>query len=492
MRIRMRLGGQVGLCLAVGVGLGAGSLAARAQSGAQEASHAAGVPLPRALTTPQPPDLPPATLEAALALAYEGNPQLLAAREQLRATDEMVPEARSGWRPHVVVNTRDGGSLYEDNLLPKFNPEHRGIQDYALQVQQPLYQGGGVLARVEQSEAQVRAERGNLRATEAAVLLAAGTAYLDVLRDRRIVALERNQVIVQARTEQASRIALASGGTTPADLGQARARTAGAEAQLASAEAQLAGSEAQFERRIGSLPPPGPLGVPAGGLGLPASREAAVSQALDDNPDVVAAGYALDASRHGIDIERANLLPHIMLTGRLERAQNIDLEMFNQRASIAEGTVDMTVPLYQGGGEYARIRRAKEMSFRLQYVLDDAKREAQAITATAWDLLAASRTRVGAERAAVAGDTVAVTGLAQQQSVGARTLLDVLIAEQDLLAANVAEVAAERDVIVASLQVLAYTGRLTAERLALPVAVYDPGRHYGQVRDRLIGTGVPR
>ncbi len=459
-----------------------------------DAAHAAArVPLPGAsLTTPQPPDLPPATLEAALALAYESNPQLLAARQQVRSIDETVPEALSGWRPHVVVNTRDGGSLYEDNTEPKYNPEHRGIQDYAIQVQQPLYEGGGVLARVQQSDAQVRAARGNLAATEAEVLLAAATAYLDVLRDRRIVALQRNQVILQARTEHASRIELDTGGTTPADLGQAKARTAGAEAQLATAEAQLAASEAQFQRQIGALPPPGPLAVPARGFGLPKTREAAVGDAINDNPDVVAAAFSLDASRHGIDVERANLLPHIMLTGRLQRAQNIDLEAFNQRASIAEGTVDMTFPLYQGGGEYARIRQAKEMTFRLQYVLDDTKRQAQAVTATAWDLLAASRTRVAAERVAIAGNTVAVSGLAQQQSVGARTLLDVLIAEQDLLASNVAEISAERDVLVASLQVLAYTGRLTAEQLALPVVVYDPGKHYRQVRGKLIGTSTPR
>ncbi len=459
-----------------------------------DASHsAARVPLPgAALATPQPPDLPPATLEAALALAYESNPQLLAAREQVRSTDETVPEARSGWRPHVVVNTSDGGSMYEDNTLPKFNPEHRGIQQYSLQVQQPLYEGGGVLARVQQSEAQVRAARGNLRATEADVLLAAGASYLDVLRDRRIVALQRNQVILQARTEHASRIELDSGAATPADLGQAKARTAGAEAQLASAEAQLAASEAQFQRQVGTLPPPGPLAVPARGFGLPSNRETAIGEALNDNPDVVAAGFSLDAARHGIDIERANLLPHIMITGLLERAQNIDLEQFNERASIAEGTVDMTFPLYQGGGEYARIRRAKEMTFRLQYVLDDARRQAQAVTATAWDLLGASRIRVAAERAAIAGNTVAVSGLSRQQAVGARTLLDVLIAEQDLLASNVAEVSAERDVLVASLQVLAYTGRLNAEDLALPVAIYDPGQHYREVRGKLIGTDTPR
>jgi outer membrane protein len=425
----------------------------------------------------------------ALAGAYESNPRLLAARRQLAQTDEGVPQALAGWRPRVTINGSFGGALFDDNMDPVNDPERRLPQQYALQLSQTIYAGGEVRARVRQAEAEVRAQRASLRATEAEVLLEAGSAYLDVLRDRQVVALTRHQVEVQANTVQASRVELAAGGLAAADLGQARARLATAQAQLAAAEASLSDSEAAFEHHVGQ--PPGALSTPDHLVTLPPSRDSAISQALRDNPDVAQARSAVESGRQGIDVERARLLPHLSFNAALERLRDTDIQKLNQRDNAVQGTLDVTFPLYQGGGEYSRIRQAKERAYRLDDLLEEASRQARQLASSAWDQVQASRRRVAAEGEAIAGNQSAVRGYTAQQLVGARTLLDVLVTQQDLLASQVARVTAEHDLLVASLQLAAATGRLDASALALHVPIYDPETHYDQVRNRWIGTTPP-
>jgi outer membrane protein len=440
------------------------------------------------------PDPAPLTLLGALGAAYQSNPRLLAARRELAQTDENVPQALAGWRPHVTVMGSVGGALFDDNLDTVHDPERRAPQDYELHASQNIYTGGQIHAQTRQAEAEVRASRANLRATEAQVLLAAGTAYLDVVRDRQIVALNANQVGIQRETVQASAVELAAGGVSAADLGQARARLGSAQAQLASAQAELARSSAAFEHQVGL--PPGTL-LDAEALAarpvvrLPDTREHAVAQAMDTNPDVQEARAALEAGRQGIDVERAALLPHVSLNALLGRLRDTEIQKLNQRDNAAQVTLDVSVPIYQGGANYSRIRQAKESAARLDDLLDEARLQAREQTAAAWDTLQAARTRITAERDAVAGGQVAVRGYTRQQRAGVRTLLDVLVAQQDLLSAQVAEISGQHDVLVAALQLAAAEGELDAAHLQLDVEVYDPTRHYDAVRDKWIGTEPP-
>ncbi len=435
----------------------------------------------------------PLSLTEALDLAYHSNPRLLAARRQLATTDENVPQALAGWRPRVTVTGSIGGALFDDNMDAMHDPERRAPQDYELKLSQNIYTSGQISARVQQAEAQVRAGRANLHSTESEVLLAAAAAYLDVVRDRAVVAADAHQVSVQRDTVQASATELAAGGLAPADLGQARARLGTALAQLAAAQAMLAQSEAAFEHQVGQ--PPGPLDsttrlLAAPVLPAPPSRERAVEAALEQNPDVLSARAAQEASQHGVDVERANLLPHFSLNGLVARLRDTQIQKLNQRDNAAQVTLDVSVPLYQGGGEYARIRAAKETSYRLGDLLEEARRQARQLAASAWDQQAAARRRVRAEQDAIAGGQVAVRGYTQQERAGARTLLDVLVAQQDLLASQVAEITAEHDALLAGLELASATGALDAAHLRLDDP-YDPLRHYDQVRDKWAGTTPP-
>lgn len=275
---------------------------------------------------------------------------------------------------------------------------------------------------------------------------------------------------------------MGGGAVTETDVAQARARLADQRANQAQAEGQLAASRAAFQQQVGELP--GALNLPRLVLPLPGDRQRALALVPDNNFDIQQARSALEASRQGIDIARSGLLPRLSMEVRGSRVKETDVQVYHQRDNIAEGTLQFTVPLYQGGGPAAETRQAKEAAARSLLQIDVVLRQAKQQAQTAWDMLEAGRTRMTQARISIEANTIAVRGVTRQQTVGARTLLDVLNAQQEMLTAEVNLTRATRDETLAELQVLAVTGRLTAEQIGLHVPIYDPIRHYDLTRNR--------
>ena len=430
------------------------------------------------------------SLQEALSLAYETNPQLQAARAQLRQTDEGVPQAVAGWRPHVTVHAEAGSAVRNNTIDPRVMPEHLTPQDYEADLTQNLYTSGRVLSQVKQAREQVEMGRATLAAVEDDVLLAAATAFADVVRDRAIVALEAKQVAVLEHTVQASTVEVAAGEITEADRDEADARLANQRAIEAAAVATEQGSEARYEQQVGAVPG-GDLTLPAQPLPAPEDEAEAIAEALAANPALIAARDAVAVSRLGVDLQIDELLPNIALHGIVERLREYEYESHAQRADEAQLTVVLTMPLYQGGLLYSRIRAAKESNVQMQALEDQQRRQARATTIEAWASLQAARIRLEQSETATRADRVAETGIAQQQGVGARTVIDVLIAEQDELTSEVAEVTARHDLVTSSLALLAVTGRLDYAHLDLLGPRYDPQAHFRTVRERWAGTAPP-
>ena len=422
----------------------------------------------------------------ALAEAYLINPQLATERQRLREVDEGVPRALSGWRPQVSLTGAGGVSAVFDTTDPVHHPQRRIPEVATGSITQPLYTGGRVGAQVAQSEALVRAERAALQASEASVLLAAATAYLDVARDQATVALNLNQSRVLEQSWRAQVQAQAAGAVTETDVAQARARLADQRAATAGAEGQLAVSRARFEQQVGE--PPGQLSMPAARLALPEGREAILALVEKSNFDVNQARLSLQASQHGVDIARAGLLPKLSLIIEGGRLKETDIQQQHQRDHVADALLEISVPIYQGGEVSAEVRQQKETVARTALQVDTVLRAVRAQAMAAIDMLAASHTRVSEERISIASNVVAERGIARQQAVGARTVIEVLNAQQELLTARVNLVSALHDEYMSGLQLLAVTGTLTAADLDLPVPIYDPERHYKGTRNRWYGT----
>ncbi len=412
------------------------------------------------------------TLQEALETTYETNPTLLAARAELRATDEGVQQAKAGWRPTVTLRATMGRTETDEPIETIREPWQTTVS-----ASQPIFSGGRTLAAFSQAKALVRAGRASLLSTEQQVLLSAVTAYMDVLRDTAVVELSRNQVAVLERQRQASQDRFDVGEITRTDVAQAEARLSRARTSLIAAEAQLAASRASYERVVGRAPegleettalPP-----------LPESLEAVIAAARERNPQLVAAREIERASSYGIDRAIGAMLPTVSLDAIWTRGDDEATGGTRNESTTVEGV--LTMPIYQGGAEYSSIREARETNSQNMLEIAEAERSVIEQATNAWENLRAARSSIESNRKQVEASVIAYEGVEQEAEVGARTTLDVLDAEQELLDARVSLVRAERDQLVAAYALLASMGQLDAATLGLNVEIYNPVDHYDGV-----------
>lgn len=430
------------------------------------------------------------SIKEALAQAYSGNPTLQAARARLRATDENVPQALSGWRPTVSANANYGTA---DGTQRTGLPSTGGSVDTArnprganLTVSQPLYRGGRTVAGTNRAEAQVLAERARLLATEQDIMRQSVAGYVNVLRDSALLRLAQNNERVLARQLQATNDRFRVGEITRTDVAQNEARLAGARADREAAEGNLQNSRATYTRLIGE--PPGNLREPMPLEPPVRSREEAINFASMNNPSVIAATFDERAAVENVDLLWGELMPLLQLQG--QAFNNLDPSVRGGYSRGAQATLNLTVPLYQQGAEYSRIRQAKQQAQQARSVLEDTRRAAQEAASQAWDNLQSRRATVNSTREQIRANEIALDGVSREALVGSRTTLDVLNAEQELLNSRVNLVRALRDLIVASYELGSATGRLTARDLGLQVDFYDSEANYRAVRNSLIGTRV--
>ncbi len=425
-------------------------------------------------------------LQRAFEKAYLTNPRLKSERARLRATDENVNQALALSRPSVDFLASAGAGIFSIERPALDDTETRTPVSVNVQVTQPIYRGGTNPASVDRAENEVLAGRASLLRIEQRVLLDAGTAYMDVVRDQAVVELRENNVVVLRRQLQATRDRFEVGEVTRTDVSQAEARVAQATADLRQATGDLAASRATYEQVVGE--PPGFLVPPGPFQGLPTTRQEAIEQGSLNNPSVIEATFAHLAAGKNVRAVLGELLPRADLVGRA--GHNRDEAGDDSNISDAEVLVQVTVPLYESGAVRSRVRQAKQVASQRLVEIEQARRDAVEGATIGWEQLVATRARMEALEAEVRAQEIALDGVKQEALVGTRTVLDELDAEQELLNARVDLVEAQRNEVVASLVLAASVGLLSAEPLELDVPRYDVREHYQKVRSRWLGTGV--
>lgn len=424
------------------------------------------------------------SLTDALVQAYTNNPTLASARADLRSVDEGVSQALAGWRPSLSVEADAGVSALRNNTSSgTARGQHRESKSATLSVSQNLYAGGQTVAATQAAENSVRAQRASLQASEQTVLLSAATAYMNVVRDQAVLDLNINNEQVLRRQLEAAQDRFQVGEITRTDVHQAQARLSGATADRIKAEGDLQTSRAAYVNVIGA--PPEKLTGTEAPLDLPTDLAEALTIGLKENPSLLAAEFTEAAARDTADQVKGELLPSIDLTGSAARSLQASSE--SSLSESVSGKVTLTVPLYQSGSVYSRLREARQDLASKRFLVTQAERDAREGVTRAWETLQSTKARIRSYQAQIRAAEVALEGVQREAAVGSRTVLDVLDAEQELLDAKVSLVRAERDELVASFELKSALGRLTAQALALNVDVYDPAAHYGEVRGRWTG-----
>ena len=427
------------------------------------------------------------TLEEALSAAYEENPTLRAARAQLRGVNEQVPQALSDWRPDVTVSASTGQNYVESNSIPDDEDNFTNPRDAQVTLSQPLYRGGRTLSGTRRAENDVRAERERLKAVEQDVLFQAVTAYMDVWRDEAVLRLNINNEQVLRRQLEAAQDRFSVGEITRTDVAQSEARLARATADRIQAEGNLTASRAIFREIVGLEPVS--LDRPPKAQGIPGAQDQVVTEARAQNPNVTSAEFAERSAQDEVRVRIGELLPTVSLEGSVSHSENSLTS--SSETTQAQILAQVTVPIYQSGFVYSRIREAKQVSGQRRLEVDEARRRAEQEGISAWESLTTARAQIASFQSQVRSNEIALDGVRQENAVGARTILDILDAEQELLDSQVNLVRAERDEVVANYEVLGAVGRLTATDILLPVEIYDAEDDYEAVRDSWFGLSAP-
>jgi outer membrane protein len=215
----------------------------------------------------------------------------------------------------------------------------------------------------------------------------------------------------------------------------------------------------------------------------------AVAQGQAENPSVTAAMYGVDVAALQVKVSEGALYPTLTLTGNVQK--NYETSVSTVESFQASVLGQLTVPIYQGGGEFSLIRQGKEVVGQRRLELALTRDQARANVVQAWGQLDAAKAQIEATRSQVTAAEIALNGVREEARVGQRTTLDVLNAQQELVNARVALVTAQRDRVVASYTLLSAVGRLAVPVLGLQVPLYDPMTHYQQIRDSWFGVRNP-
>jgi len=431
------------------------------------------------------------TIERALAHAYNNNPTLNAQRAANRATDEKVPQALSGYRPQVfgnadVADTWSRSTFNTPGVPP--SETHLNPRGYGITTRQTLFNGFQTGNLTRSAESQVLAARETLRNTEQNVLLDGVAAYMNVIRDAAILTLQKQNIEAVRELLRATRDRFNVGEVTRTDVAQAEARLAAAESAFSVAQANLNASRAVYQRVIGDVPTQLTPGRPVEHL-VPKQIDAALISAFNQHPAIAAARFGVDVASLLVKVAEGTLFPTVSLESSLQKRHDLGSGVDTNITASVVGR--LTVPIYQGGAEFSRIRESKETLGQRRIEVDVARDQVRAAVIQSFGLLQASRFQVEAGRAQVRATEIALNGVREEARVGQRTTLDVLNAQSELVNARVTLASAERDRVVASYSLLAAIGKLSASELKLQVAVYNPATHYNQVRDAWHGVRTP-
>lgn len=422
----------------------------------------------------------------ALAKAYENNSGLNSARAGLRATDEGVAIAKSGYRPRVT-GTAGITNTWSDPAGTSVTGANFGIS-----INQSLFDGFQTRNGVRAARSGVLAERENLRNTEQNVLYDTAQAYMDVLQNRRIAEFRQRNLAFLDEQVRAAQARFDVGEGTRTDVEQARASRGAAQAQLEAARAAALSSEAVYRQLTGSMP--GKL-EPASALskGMPKSLASAEAIAFKEHPAIRLRNHLVDSGLFGVKAAEGAFLPQVGLSATVSRSYTSLSTSTGSSATANSATIgaSVTVPIYQGGAASATVRQKKEQLGQARIDIDVARDQVRAAVTSAWTQLQASRAAVSANRETLRASRLALDGVVQERDVGQRTTLDVLNAQADVLSAQIALAQSERDVVVSSYALRSAIGRLTAQKLGLRVAMHDPKEHYEAVEDKWFGLRTP-
>ena len=418
------------------------------------------------------------SLQQTLVDAYNNKGLLTQNRALLRAADEDVAVAASALKPVLSWSSSLQRQFGFRNTAPLNTTSGISTNSANLDVTAALtiYDGGQNKLAIDAAKEAVLSTRQSLILVEQQVLFSAIEAFVKVRRDIEIVGLRENNMRVIKEELRAAQDRFDVGEITKTDVAFAEARLAASTSALAAAQANLVQAKESYKQAVGKAP--GKLSAPKKAPNLPGKASDVKAKALRAHPELIALQHDIKQAELNVLRAEAGTGMTVKLSGSLGYS---DSEGDNFSNSNSFG-VSATGPIYSGGRLSALVRQAKARrdAQRAGLYVTKAKIEQQA--GSAFALLQMARASRAATDEQIRAAVVAFEGVREEAAVGARTTLDVLNAEQELLDAKADRVTSLTDEVIAGYRVLMSMGQLTADSLNLPVQKFDPAEYYNLMK----------
>jgi outer membrane protein len=426
-----------------------------------------------------------------LSTAYTSNPEILAAQRNIYATNEEIPIALQRFLPRLNATGEIGAGYLNAQRFQDVAPQdlRQRIRTLGLTLSQPIYDGRAIPG-YRAANALVLRARAQLLQVEEAVLQDAATSHINILRDREILRLRDAYLVLLRQLAGVTERLVESGDRTVGDLAQVRAQEARALSAQLQSRRDIAVSEAVYLRAV--TIPPGDLTQPVLRYQLPTTIDIAVATARSDNSRVLLLRVDETLARERAAQSAGLLQPRVDLVVSGQSGRDVDFyrqglpipSSYGQRGTVM---LQMTVPLYPGPGDLARLRQDREQVLARIAEQGNAVNRAAEDASVAMTRLITARQSIDVAGRAVQAQSLSVQVIVREIEARRRQLQDQLYAEQFLLDARVEQAAARAEVASAAFGLLTAIGALSAKSLDLPVPLFDPEQDLRATRWRIIG-----
>ena len=357
----------------------------------------------------------------------EDNPSLKAAREELRRTKELYPQAKAGWRPSVNASA----DIYATDIdSSNFgNADGATTKDLSLSVNQPIWRGGRTFAETDRAQELIKAGEASLLKAQQSIFMDAATAYMSVLRDREILKIRQKNEDILMQELHAAWTRVDIGTITNTDVYQAKSRLARAKSIRIDAQRDLDISSAEFEQIIG-MPPPKNLKPPHTTFPFPKTQADMIKLAEKQNPDIWIIKYEHSAAKYNVKATFRELFPQISAYASYNKQYDPQPGIIDDSRVNTIG-LRATISLYEGGATRSRVREAKKEAKRLEYTILEVKRRIKQEIIRNLSSYNAAKSNTESRQVEIEAARLALKGVKEESMEGQRSVLDVLDADQE-------------------------------------------------------------
>jgi len=388
------------------------------------------------------------------------NPEYGTVAASRRATDEELNQGEALFLPSIDF-AGDFGFEHSDDPATRAGPgddeEDLFRSEAGLTLTQLLFDGFESKFEVLRQKARVNSAAHRVRETSELVGLAIVQSYLEVMRQRQLLVIARQNVADHLSILEQVEDGVNAGRTTQADLEQVRARVAAAKATESNTRQALRNAEATYIEEVGDE---------AGQLTMPVIPYDALAAGVDEEVEkVLSYSPTLDIFASDIEVAYAEAIqtrstqyPQVdfQVNGRVGNDIN-GVEGVDRSASAL---VVVNWNLYRGGGD---IARAREFLHRHQQAKEARTEAARAVTnevRQSWAAMIAAGEQAREFASQAEANVEVVKAYKDQFTLDRRTLLDVLDAQNELFVSRSNAINSEFLEMFAVYQILALKGSL--------------------------------